>query len=245
LRILDLNIENCKYDDILDNSILNITSRKLFNFSYVNVHVALMARKNASLQNDLKQFSTLYSDGIGMYWASKYLYGKSGLSERINGTDLYYKILNLAQKNNYKIFFFGGGEKAAAFLIERLKKKYPNLLTGGVIQRDLTLDESILQKINQSNSDILFLGLGTPDQEKWIASFGKKCNIPIQISVGSGIDFLAGVYKRAPKLLQLIGLEWLFRLLLEPKRLWKRYLIGIPTFVILIFKQKLSEKNQL
>jgi len=120
---------------------------------------------------------------------------------------------------------------------------YPKLIIKGVIARKLCFDENILNEINSSNSDILFLGLGTPYQEKWIATFGKKTNIPIQIAAGSGIDFLSGVYKRAPEMLRKLGLEWLFRLFSEPKRLWKRYLLGIPHFVFLIIKQKLFTKE--
>ena len=171
---------------------------------------------------------------------SKFLYGKNGLRERINGTDLYYKILDMAEKKSYGIFFFGGSEKAANSLESQVRKLYPNLVVKGILPRNLNLEEKMLNEINSSKSDILFLGLGTPYQEKWIATFGQKCNIPIQIAVGSGIDFIAGTYKRAPKLMRLLGLEWLFRLFLEPKRLWKRYLIGIPHFVFLIIKQKYS-----
>jgi N-acetylglucosaminyldiphosphoundecaprenol N-acetyl-beta-D-mannosaminyltransferase len=239
LKILDLNIEKSGYAAIIHTLASNISLRRFFSFSYVNVHVVLSARKNKLLRNDLNQFSALYADGIGIYSASKFLYGAHGLPERINGTDLYYKVLDLAESRDFSIFFFGGGETAAKLLYAKLKQNYPNLKINGIMPRTLNFTDDLLQIINLSNSDILFLGLGTPDQEKWVASFGKKCNIPIQISVGSGIDFLSGTYKRAPKLFQKIGLEWLFRLFIEPKRLWKRYLIGIPTFLILIIKQKL------
>ena len=205
----------------------------------------MSAQRNFELHDDMLHFSALFTDGIGLYLASKFLYGKNGLCERINGTDLYYKVLGLAEKNGYKVFFFGGDVKHIGALKVELKTLFPNLNIRGIIYRDLSFSEVILEKLNQSDSDILFLGLGTPYQEKWIATLGKKCNIPIQVSVGSGIDFLSGVYKRAPKFFRSLGLEWLFRMILEPKRLWKRYLIGIPTFVLLIFKQKLFGKNHL
>jgi N-acetylglucosaminyldiphosphoundecaprenol N-acetyl-beta-D-mannosaminyltransferase len=196
-----------------------------------------------NLKKYLNQLSSLFADGIGVYWASKFLYGNNGLWERINGTDLYYKILDMAENKSYSIFFFGGSEKAANSLESQIRKIYPNLVIKGILPKNLNTTEKILNEINSSKSDILFLGLGTPYKEKWIATFGQKCNIPIQIAVGSGIDFVAGTYKRAPKLMRLLGLEWLFRLFLEPKRLWKRYLIGIPHFIFLIIKQKfLSEK---
>ena len=149
-----------------------------------------------------------------------------------------FEIVQFAQKNKFKIFLFGGGEKAVDALRQNLEKKNAKSSIVGIIERDLSFNEQILEKINQSNADIIFLGLGTPYQEKWIATLGKKCNIPIQIAVGSGIDFLSGTYQRAPKVMQNIGMEWLFRLFLEPKRLWKRYLLGIPHFLVLILKQK-------
>lgn len=241
-----MEIENLSYNEILKTIEDKINRESTFTFSYVNVYVALLARDNLMLRQDLNCFSILLPDGIGMYWASKFLYNKKGFSERISATDLHYKILNLAQQKKYRVFFFGGGEETARVLNQNIKKMYPNLLITGVIQRDLSYDEDIVNKLKASKSNILFLGLGTPYQEKWIATFGKKANITVQWSVGSGIDFLAGVYKRAPILLQKIGLEWLFRLHLEPKRLWKRYLVGIPTFIILIIKQKLfNNKKQI
>lgn len=218
---------------------MTLREKKNFSFTYVNAHVALQSKKNMNLKEDLESFSALYSDGSGVFMASKFLYGKYGLPQRINGTDLYYKVLDLAEKENYKIFFFGGGKIAAEVLESRIKEKYPNLKIGGILERKINFSTSDLEKINQSNSDILFLGLGTPYQEKWIATLGKKCNIPVQISVGSGIDFLSGTYKRAPIIFRSLYLEWLFRLLIEPRRLWKRYIIGIPVFIISIFKQKL------
>jgi N-acetylglucosaminyldiphosphoundecaprenol N-acetyl-beta-D-mannosaminyltransferase len=243
LKILDIEIKCFGYKEILDVIEANLFSRTYFSFSYANSFIALTARQNVSLRNDIAEFSALFPDGIGIYWASKFLYGKLDLKERVNGTDLYYKILDLAQKSNYKIFFFGGSDKAASLLYQNLKMIYPNLIIGGIIPKGESFDEQILGKMNQTNSDMLFLGLGTPYQEKWIASFGKKTNIPIQIAVGSGIDFLSGTYKRAPKVMRNIGLEWLYRLFLEPKRLWKRYLLGIPHFIFLIVKQKLFSRE--
>lgn len=245
MDILKINIEKASYKDILSRIQNYLSNHEYFSFSYINSHVALKVNSDDSLRGDVNKMTALYPDGIGIYWASKFLYGKFGLKERINGTDLYYKILDLAEKNQYKIFFFGGGEKTVSILTKNLIKIYPKLLISGAIQRDISLDKNILDQINQTNSDILFLGLGTPYQEKWIATFGKKCNIHLQISVGSGIDFLSGSYRRAPKFMRDVGLEWLYRLFLEPKRLWKRYLLGIPHFLFLIVKQKLFDRESL
>lgn len=241
MKVINLNIENSTYQSIISTIKESIEQNRKLSFTYINAYVALSAFKDNSLAQALNSFTSLYSDGVGIYWASKFLYGKSGLQERINGTDLYFKILELAEKRGYKVFFCGGGEKAAGILESTLMKRYPKLKIGGIEKRDISFSELILEKINHSNSDILFLGLGTPYQEKWISYFGKKCNIPVQISVGSGIDFISGVYKRAPLLFQKFGLEWIYRLLHEPKRLWKRYILGIPFFFYLVVKQKFSK----
>lgn len=243
MKILNLNIEPSGYAQILDQIEKNLLSHTHYSFSYVNAYVALRAMKEKELLNDMMQFSSLFADGIGIFWASRFLYGKNGMAQRINGTDLYYKILNLAEKKGYKIFFFGGGDSAIEYLQDNLVRLFPKIKISGLLGRKFEFDDNIIDILNKSNSDILFLGLGTPSQEKWIASFGKKCNITIQISVGSGIDFLSGVYKRAPLIYQKLGIEWLFRLLLEPKRLWKRYMIGVPMFIFLIIKQKFSNKK--
>jgi N-acetylglucosaminyldiphosphoundecaprenol N-acetyl-beta-D-mannosaminyltransferase len=246
VNILDLEIEYSNYDALLVKIQSKIESKTHFSFLNVNSYIALKAKKDSVLKEYLKRFSILYPDGIGIHWASKILYGKFGaFEERINGTDLYNKILKFAQTNNYRVFFLGGGTKAVNKLNTKYHELFPNLNFGGIISRYEAFREGTLDRINASNADILFLGLGTPNQEKWIATFGQKCNVPIQIACGSGIEFMAGVYPRAPKLMRKIGLEWMFRLFLEPKRLWKRYLIGIPHFIFLIIKQKISSENYL
>lgn len=245
MKILDLEISGSSYEEILAEIEKNINLKKHFSFLNVNAYITLTARNNSSLRNDLASFTKLFSDGIGILWASKFLYGQTGISERVNGTDLYYQILKLAEQKNWCISFFGGTEQAANNLENNLKKSFPKLHIQTVLARNLNFGDEIFHKIQSSESDILFLGIGTPYQEKWIATFGKKCNISVQIAAGSGIDFLSGVYRRAPKVLQQFGLEWFFRLIMEPKRLWRRYLIGIPSFIILIFKQKFFKSDSL
>ena len=243
MKILDLEIENDGYDVILQRIQTKISTNESFSFSYVNAYVALFARNDLALRNYLNQLSALYADGIGVYLSSKFLWGENGLRNRINATDLHYKILNLAQSNHYRIYFFGGSEEALSLLQNHIKKHYPNLSDSRMKARDLSFDPHIINEINSSHSDILFIGLGTPYQEKWIAKFGRNIDVPVQIAVGSWIDFLSGAQRRAPKVMRDVGLEWLYRLFLEPKRLWKRYLIGIPHFIFLIIKQKFSSEK--
>lgn len=237
LTILGINIGLWNYDKLLKSIEISVQNKSRLMLSYVNAYVALHLRRNSDLLLKLNQSVNLYSDGVGMYLAQRLLYPARAKLTRIVATDFNSLVLNLAERKNYNVYFFGGGDDATAVLGSRLKKLYPGLNVKGISGRESVNDESILEKLNSSNSDILFIGLGTPLQEEWIANQGKKCNIPIQIAVGSGIDYLAGTYKRAPLLFQKIGLEWFSRLIIDPKRLWKRYLIGIPQFIFLVHQQ--------
>ena len=163
---------------------------------------------------------------------------------RITGTDLYFFILTLADKDKLNCFFFGGSSDAVKILPETLQKKFPNLRISGILPRETEFSAETLETIKNSNSDILFIGLGTPLQEEWIASHFDSVDIPVQIAIGSGIEFISGVKKRAPEFFRNYGLEWLYRVYLEPERLWKRYVFGIPIFMfkIIVLKVKLLLK---
>ena len=126
----------------------------------------------------------------------------------------------------------------------RLKKKFPLLDVAGIEKRETIFTDSVVQRIKNSNSDILFVGLGSPYQEDWLSRYSKYVNIPAQIAMGSGIEFLSENYSRAPKILRNIGLEWFWRLSKEPARLWKRYILGNPLFLYRIIVQKYNIKLQ-
>ena len=241
LNILGIKIKNATYYELILKLKKILNSRTRYSFLNVNSNIILLASKDIYLRNYLSNFSDLYCDGIGVYFASKILYLRNSLKQRITGTDLYYHILDLANEMYAKIFFFGGSIEAARSIKKIIKKKYPNINITCILSRRTSFDDDLLNTINNSHSDIIFIGLGTPHQEEFVSLYSKPINIPIQIAVGSGIEFLSGNYKRAPLVLRKIGLEWFYRLLNEPKRLWKRYLIGIPVFVfkVLCYKVRL------
>jgi N-acetylglucosaminyldiphosphoundecaprenol N-acetyl-beta-D-mannosaminyltransferase len=241
INILGVNITNASYEEISSVIKEKIIKKEKYSFHNVNVNIALNYDRNVVFRKALNSFTSLFCDGIGVYIASKILYGKKGLKQRITGTDLYSDILKLADENNLKCFFFGGSREAAGFLPETLKNKYPGIQLTGIIPREINFNEETLNKIKNSNSDILFVGLGTPYQEDWIAEYFSSVNSTVQIAIGSGIEFISGAKKRAPVCFRKLGLEWVYRVYLEPGRLWKRYILGIPIFMfkIIILKLKL------
>lgn len=240
INIWGLEFYDSSYEEILSLIDKKITEKEIFTFLNVNVHILNESEKNEKLKKNLQKLSAIFADGVGVYFASKILYGKNGFSYKITGTDLYYKILDYAEKNNKRIFFFGGGGEAVSKLEDTVRKKFPKLQIGGIIRRETNFIDLTVAKIRSSNSDILFVGLGSPYQEEWLSLFSDKVNVPVQIAMGSGIEFLSGNYNRAPVIFQSLGLEWFYRFLQEPSRLWKRYFVGNPLFIYKIFFQKLK-----
>ncbi|MBX7046425.1 MAG: WecB/TagA/CpsF family glycosyltransferase [Ignavibacteria bacterium] len=241
INILGFDFLDSGYDEIISVIDKKISGREVFTFLNVNPHIINEAAKNIELEKNLKKLSAIYADGIGVYIASKILYGNNGFAQKITGTDLYYKILSYAEANQRKIFFFGGGDEAVGKLERAVKERFTKLKIGGIVKRETNFSDLTVTKIRSSNSDILFVGLGSPHQEEWLSRYSHLVNVPVQIAMGSGIEFISGNYNRAPVLFQNLGLEWFYRFLNEPARLWKRYFLGNPLFIYKIFFQKLKK----
>jgi N-acetylglucosaminyldiphosphoundecaprenol N-acetyl-beta-D-mannosaminyltransferase len=154
-------------------------------------------------------------------------------------------LLQLAEQKGYRVFFLGGQEEVAAKALENIMAKHPNLQVAGVLSPPfkplLEMDhEGICQTIRESEADLLFVSFGCPKQEKWINMNYRKLGVPVSMGVGATIDFLAGHMKRAPKWMHGLGLEWVYRLLQEPKRLFKRYFDDLLVFGVEMVKQLLK-----
>lgn len=237
MKLLDLEITGVNYEQILADVENAIAGNKKLSISYVNAYIVTESKKNADLKNNLQQLDDLFIDGIGVYSALKILNKKNDALRRINATDLNSKILELCIKKKYKVFFLGGGDEAKLRLAEIIKIKYSDLSLAGIYSRNEIEIVNLNQIINSASPDIIFVGLGTPLQEEWICKNYNLVNTKVFIGVGSWFEFISGVYLRAPIFIRKIGLEWTIRLLQEPSRLWKRYILGIPKFISIISKQ--------
>lgn len=146
-----------------------------------------------------------------------------------------------------KHYFYGGTQETLNQLVEKLKLKFADIQIAGTYSPGYLQvgDEeslSVIERMNQSGADILWVGLGSPKQDYWMAQHRFKITIPVMIGAGAAFDFLAGVKPQAPRWMQRSGLEWIFRLLTEPKRLWRRYLLGNPRFVYLILMREIFKR---
>lgn len=185
----------------------------------------------------LQRATTVYPEGIGVVLASKIL--SKGLPEKTTLMDFIYDLLALAAEKGWSLYIVGGKGKIAQKAKERLNTKFPKLKIVGFHNGYFKKDEEtkLINSINKGKPTFLFVALGSPQQEKWIAEYMSNINAKIFLGIGGSIDIIAGTAVRAPSWMNKVGLEWLYRFFREPKRLWKRYLVGNILFLFLVLSE--------
>jgi N-acetylglucosaminyldiphosphoundecaprenol N-acetyl-beta-D-mannosaminyltransferase len=206
---------------------------------YVNVctaHTVLECHDEPALAQIVNNSGVATPDGMPLVWIGRL--HKHNV-ERVYGPDLMLALCEQGQRKGYRHFFYGGAEGVAERLVERLRQRFPDLQVAGTWTppfRSLTAEEEA-NVIKEIGADIVWVGLGTPKQDYWVARFRPLLDAKVLIAVGAAFDFHAGRVRQAPRWMQRSGLEWLFRISQDPKRLWKRYLLGNPRFVYLVTRQ--------
>lgn len=246
VKVLKIPISLTTYDELIN---IVFSTHKTLLISPIASQTITLAHFDKKLEEKLLMFDYLVPDSQWIKWSIFFLYGKR-LKRRIYGPDLMLKICAETKRRKHKIFLYGNTQNTLIKLKKKLKFLFPNINIVGFYPSNFTIlspkeKESLVDKIINSEADILFVCLGSPLQEIFseeIANILKtKIKNIVIIPVGAAFDFISGNKSQAPKWVQNSGLEWLFRLLNEPKRLWKRYLIYGPIFILLIFKQKITQ----
>lgn len=206
------------------------------------VHMIMEAYDDPAFAAKVNAAGLIVPDGMPLLWMQKRLGGTQ--AQRVRGNDLMIELMKHAEQTGLKLGFYGGKDSTLKALKERATREYPDLniaYSYSPLFRPLTEaeDAAITHDINSAAPDILFVGLGCPKQENWMAAHRDRINA-VMIGVGAAFDFYAGNLKEAPRWMSNIGLEWLFRLAMEPKRLWRRYLILNPRFMWLALKQTIE-----
>lgn len=245
--ICGVHIDNVSMDQAL--ALINgwVRSRHMAYIVTPNVDHIVKLRNDAEFRSIYEKATLVLADGVPLLWAARFL--GSPLKQKISGSDLMPRICNLAAEKGYRLFLLGGRAGAAEAAKKKLETSYPSIRIAGVyspsygFERDAAEQKKIVHLLKESKPDILFVGLGAPKQEKWIAAHYQELEIPVSIGVGVTFEFIAGVLRRAPGWMQPIGLEWFWRFLSEPGRLWRRYLIEDPKFFVWVFQQKLKKNR--
>lgn len=206
--------------------------------TYVNIHVLNIAYKDRELAKIINSAELVYPDGAGAILGARIL-GRD-LGERLTGADWIDQICRALAKTNYRIFILAGENENAIQAARILAERYPGLKIAGVHHGyfDKESCDEILSLINYSRADLLFVGFGSPLQEKWIAANEARLMPRLIWPVGALFDFVTGRIQRGPRPLLDHGFEWLARLIAEPGKLWQRYLVGNPLFIFRVLKEK-------
>ena len=210
------------------------------------VHGVSEAQTDADFRRILNKAFLCTPDGMPLVWVGRG-HGHRQM-DRVYGPDLMLAIMELSEKMGWRHFFYGGANGAAAALRERMARRFPNLLVTGIYEppfRPLNGAERdrLKREVAAAKPDIFWVGLSTPKQEKFMAEFLPELDATLMIGVGAAFDFHGGRVKQAPSWMQRSGLEWLFRLCCEPRRLWKRYFKNNPLFILRLLGQSTGLKR--
>lgn len=242
LRLKDLSIlENRDRLTALPNGKLLINT--------INAHSYNTAQKDELFAEALKNGDALIPDGASIVKACRWIKAKSKPTERIAGWDLFeYEMAKLNTKGG-KCFFMGSSEKVLALIKQRARVEYPNIVVetySPPYKPEFNEEDNkgIINAINQANPDLLWIGMTAPKQEKWTYSHWHELDIHCHVgTIGAVFDFFAGTVERAPIWWQEHSLEWLYRLIKEPKRMWRRYIIGNTLFLWYMGKERIGRKE--
>ena len=234
----DLNMEQAL--DRLEEFIeIGRKEGKTHHVATVNADFAVKARNDPELRQILLEIDMATADGMPLVWGARLL--GMHLEGRVTGADLVPALAERAAKKEYTLYFLGAAPGVAAQAAEILKARYPGLKIVGVVSPPkssiLQMDPAIVEDIRRTKPDVLLVAFGNPKQEKWISLYRRELSVPVMIGVGGTFDFIAGNTKRAPEWMQRTGLEWVFRLIQEPGRLWKRYVTDMRVFTKVFVQQ--------
>ena len=208
----------------------------------INAAKVMALRDDPALQLIVRGCELVTADGVAIVWASRLL--GDPLPERVNGTDLMHRLLGLAEEKGYRIYILGAKQPVLQRAVARIREDHPALLVAGY--RDGYFDDSeamaVAREIEQACPDILFVAISSPRKEFFLGRYRAVMNVPLVLGVGGSIDIVAGITKRAPVLMQRLGLEWLFRIVQEPRRMFGRYLRTNPRFILMVARETLARR---
>ena len=239
---MNTKIDNCSMEEALVAIEQLIHENKNSYVVTPNVDHIVKLEKDEEFREVYKNASLILTDGKPLIWIAN-LY-KTPIKEKISGSDLFPRVCEVAAKKKYKMFFLGAAEGVAAKAAENLAKRFQGLNVVGTysppfgFEKDEEELEKIIKMIRGVKPDILIVGLGAPKQEKFIYKYREQLGVPVSLGLGASLDFEAGNVKRAPKWVADHGLEWFYRFLSEPKRLFKRYFIDDTKILMLAWKYR-------
>ena len=214
--------------------------------TFVNAHMVVEARLRPSFRTSLTEMDLNCPDGAPVYWLTRHQYGPR--VQKIAGPEFMPAFCKQSVQLGHKHFFYGGPDGVAKEVCDTLRLRFPGIRIAGHYCppfRQLTSEETdaIVAEINESGADVVWVCLGCPKQEQWMADVRDRLKVKVVLAVGQAFDILAGRTRRAPVLMRTLGAEWAFRLAKEPRRLWKRYLVTNLLFTLFVLRDRLDAQR--
>lgn len=241
VRIGRATIDNLTFAEALDTVDALVARRRGGTVLTPNVDHVVLLEEDARLREAYACASLVLADGMPVVWASHLL--GTPLREKISGSDLIRPLLQRAARGGWRVYLIGGGEGVAARAAEAMKREAPGLRVVGIdarpidLERDAPTHDELVAGVEAARPDLVLLALGCPKQEIVMQRIAAAVRPAVCIGVGAGLDFVAGTLPRAPRWVSSAGLEWLYRLAREPRRLWRRYLLRDPRFALILLRQ--------
>ena len=229
IDVLGVPFDDLTLTETLDRIDAMIASGATHYLATANVDFVVRARQDPLFRRALLGADLILCDGTPLLWVSRFL--GQPLRERVAGSDLALPLLQRAAEKNHRVFFLGTTPEINAQAVANVRRQFPGIIVEGYSPPFGPLEEmdhdDIARRVRAAQADILLVAFGSPKAERWMESQCERLGVPVIIGVGATIDFLAGHVKRAPMWMRRCGLEWIFRLLQEPRRLFRRYMIDL------------------
>ena len=243
VHLFNIKIHTLTSLQALDNIDSAIKNKKSLHIGMLNAAKIVNMKRNPALGEDVRSSNMILADGSSVVMAAKIL--RKPLPERVAGIDLMHGILSRGDKEKYRVFCLGATPEILAKTEVEIGKQYPGVIIAGTQHGYFNEQEeqSVAQKIADSNADVLFVAITSPKKEQFMARWNNTMRVPVVHGVGGSFDVLAGKVQRAPLIWQKYGMEWLYRVLQEPRRLWKRYFITNTLFFGMLAKEIFTPRN--
>lgn len=248
--LLDIDIDLVSLPDLIGKSVNAAIGRDAqICFACANPHSLVIAQSDSEFKSALLGSEIVVADGTGVTMMSRAV--RVPIGPRIAGEDFFLGLMRELDRNasGLRVFFFGSTEHVLALIRNRVKRDFPNIDVCGTLSppfRDWSPEENqgLVQQINAARPDVLWIGMTAPKQEKWVNRNRHQLTAPVIGSVGAVFDFFAETHPRAPRWLCRMGLEWLYRLVREPRRMWRRNFVSTPVFIWLVLSRHLFSQRR-
>jgi N-acetylglucosaminyldiphosphoundecaprenol N-acetyl-beta-D-mannosaminyltransferase len=244
VELFGIPVEAATLEQALDRVHSAIVSREQLQLGMINAAKVVNMQRNPELLTAVLDSDIIYADGMSVVWASRLL--GAPLPERVTGIDLMYGILKRGQQHNYRIYCLGATPTVVETVCNTFESQYPGVEIVGHADGyfDEQQEEKVAESIRNARPDVLFVAITSPKKERFMAKWADYMGVPVVHGVGGSFDVAAGLVERAPESWQKLGLEWLYRVKQEPRRLVKRYLVTNSLFMVMLAREKFRRPSK-